>query len=307
VFALVNYVSYNTADAILSGSAMDSLFGMSANLGFVIAAAVAALLAIYGYHWIHRVNRVLAVGLAADRADGGADRGGVHQRRSTARRVHARRLPAPGLQTAFVIIAGLQLGWAVYVSDYSRYLPETVGVRSTFLWTYLPSALSGVWVFVLGAVMYAAAPADATPGAAFEAAGDSLFDGFGTVMIAALLVGLLAVMAINQYGGSLSMISIADSVTRVEATRRIRVVTILAMAVVVWALAQFVGEERFNEFYGNVLVFLAYLFTPWTAINLVDFFFVRRGIYTIREIFRPDGMYGRWGWRGNVSYMSRWR
>jgi NCS1 family nucleobase:cation symporter-1 len=60
VFALANYVSYNTADAILSGSAMDSLSGISANLGFVIAAAVAALLAIYGYHWIHRVNRVLA-------------------------------------------------------------------------------------------------------------------------------------------------------------------------------------------------------------------------------------------------------
>lgn len=34
--------------------------------------------------------------------------------------------------TAFVIIAGFQLGWAPYVSDYSRYLPGNVGVRSTF-------------------------------------------------------------------------------------------------------------------------------------------------------------------------------
>jgi nucleobase:cation symporter-1, NCS1 family len=39
VFALINYVGYNTADAILSGSAMNSLFGIPAELGFVIAAA----------------------------------------------------------------------------------------------------------------------------------------------------------------------------------------------------------------------------------------------------------------------------
>jgi purine-cytosine permease-like protein len=50
-------------------------------------------------------------------------------------------------------------------------------------------------------------------------------------------------------------------------------------------------------------VFLAYLFTPWTAINLVDYFFVRRGAYVIREIFNPAGIYGRWGWRGNVAYV----
>jgi len=71
----------------------------------------------------------------------------------------------------------------------------------------------------------------------------------------------------------------------------------------VWAIAQFVGIDRFNAFYGNVLIFLAYLFTPWTAINLVDYFFVRQGNYVIREIFKADGIYGRWGWRGNVAYL----
>ena len=43
---------------------------------------------------------------------------------------------------------------------------------------------------------------------------------------------------------------------------------------------------------------LLYLFTPWTAINLVDFYVVRKGHYSIREIFNPNGMYGRWNWRG---------
>jgi purine-cytosine permease-like protein len=47
---------------------------------------------------------------------------------------------------------------------------------------------------------------------------------------------------------------------------------------------------------------LVYLFTPWTAINLADFFFVRKGRYSIRAMFMADGIYGRWNWRGLTAY-----
>ena len=52
----------------------------------------------------------------------------------------------------------------------------------------------------------------------------------------------------------------------------------------------------------GLLSVLIYLFTPWTAINLVDFFFVRKGHYSIREIFNPHGIYGRWNGRGLAAY-----
>jgi nucleobase:cation symporter-1, NCS1 family len=48
----------------------------------------------------------------------------------------------------------------------------------------------------------------------------------------------------------------------------------------------------------NSLTLMLYLLVPWTALNLVDFFFVRHGHYAITDIFRPDGVYGAWGWRG---------
>lgn len=299
VFALVNYVAYNTSDAILSGAAMNSLFSVNTNLGYFLAAVVAAAIALYGYDWIHRINRFLTWPLIAvmvvltvaafgnSGLPGGAFSPGPFQL-------------AP-FMTVFVIVGGFQLGWAPYVSDYSRYLPATAPVRSTFWWTYLPSALSGVWVFVLGSVMAAAAP-KADPVTAFRQAGDHLFRGFGWIAIAALLIGLLSVMAINQYGGMMSMISIRDSFKPVVPSRRIRAVGIGIMFVLVWGTAQFVGVDRFNTFYGNVLIFLAYVFTPWTAINLVDYFLIRRGNYVIREIFNRDGIYGRWGWRGNTAY-----
>jgi purine-cytosine permease-like protein len=204
--------------------------------------------------------------------------------------------------TAFVIVAGFQLGWAPYVSDYSRYLPKEEGVRSTFWATYLSSGLSGVWVFALGAV--ASGPnGTLTPVAAVKAVGDSIFAGLGTLLLSVLLLGLLLVMAINAYGGSLTLISMADSFKKVNPTKTIRFITLLVMGVSVWGIAQFVGEERFNIFYGNALIFLAYLFTPWTAVNLVDYFYVRKGVYVIGEIFNKDGIYGRWGWRGNTAYI----
>ena len=300
IFALINYVAYNTSDAILSGDAFSTLFGINRSVGYFLAAAVAAAIALFGYHWIHRVNRfltwpllaimaVLTVAALSDSAlSAGAFSLGDFQ---TAQ-----------FMTVFVIVAGFQLGWAPYVSDYSRYLPATVGVKSTFWWTYLPSGLSAIWVFVLGAVMSSAAGADATPVEAFKAAGDSLFKGFGWIAVFALLIGLLSVMAINQYGGMMSMISIRDSFKPVTPGIRIRVICIALMFVLVWGVAQFVGVERFNTYYGNVLIFLAYLFTPWTAINLVDYFYVRRGGYVIKEIFNPTGIYGRWGWRGQTAY-----
>ena len=43
-------------------------------------------------------------------------------------------------------------------------------------------------------------------------------------------------------------------------------------------------------------------FTPWSAINLVDFFIVRHSHYSVREIFNPRGIYGRWNWRGLTAY-----
>ncbi len=301
VFALVNYVAYNTSDALLSGDAVNTLFGINTSVGYFIAASVAALIALYGYHWIHRINRWLTWPLLAVMTV--LTVAALHNSALPAGVFALGEFKAAPFMTVFVIVAGFQLGWAPYVSDYSRYLPPTVTVRSTFWWTYLPSGLSGIWVFVLGAVMFAAAGPDATPVSAFKTAGDSLFPGFGWIAVLGLLVGLLSVMAINQYGGMMSMISIRDSIKPVQPTRRIRAIGILVMFVMVWGIAQFVGIDRFNTFYGNVLIFLAYLFTPWTAINLIDYFFVRRGLYSIREIFRPDGIYGRWGWRGQVAYL----
>jgi purine-cytosine permease-like protein len=77
--------------------------------------------------------------------------------------------------------------------------------------------------------------------------------------------------------------------------------SLLAAAVLACAIALHASGDFVSRF-GDLLAVLLYLFTPWTAINLVDFYLVRRGHYSIREIFNADGMYGRWNWRGLLAY-----
>jgi len=41
---------------------------------------------------------------------------------------------------------------------------------------------------------------------------------------------------------------------------------------------------------------------PWSAVNLADYFLVRRGRYDVASFFTADGAYGRFAWRGLLAY-----
>ena len=49
---------------------------------------------------------------------------------------------------------------------------------------------------------------------------------------------------------------------------------------------------------------MLYLLAPWTAVNLTDYFFVRRGHYAIADLFTPNGIYGAWSWRGMTAFIA---
>jgi purine-cytosine permease-like protein len=105
-----------------------------------------------------------------------------------------------------------------------------------------------------------------------------------------------------MYGGSLTLISAIDSLRKVRPTLGLRVATVgfTALLSLVGALA---ATKNFLGNFNNFLLLILYLFVPWTAVNLVDYYIVRRGHYAIAEIFKPRGMYGRWGWRGILAYL----
>ncbi len=118
---------------------------------------------------------------------------------------------------------------------------------------------------------------------------------------------LLATMGMNAYGGMLTVLTGIDSFKTLKTSRAWRAVTVIALAIVWYAIGAGISTSGSSTAVNAVLdplTLMLYLLVSWTALNLVDYFFVRRGHYAITDIFRPDGVYGAWGWRGLVAYFA---
>jgi NCS1 family nucleobase:cation symporter-1 len=302
VVALIAYVGYNSFNLVLGLQAVRQLAGAatrpSGPVVIVIFALVASGIAAIGYDWIHRAQLWLACLLLVALTVFSIGAGFLVRLPSA--QFDIRAFHAVPFSYQFFAAAAYQLSWSIYVSDYSRYLPRNVGVASSFWWTYVGSFIGGAWMMLVGTVAAALHPR-LEVAAAVESAADLVMPGLGRFLLFAGLLGLVTVSTLNFYGASLTVLSIADSFRPLRSTVGKRLLSLaLVTAAAIWiALA---SSKRFINSFGDLLAVLLYLFTPWTAINLVDFYYVRRGHYSVREIFNPRGLYGRWNWRGLSAY-----
>ena len=298
-FAYLQYAGFNIFNTILAGDALHATIRGPAKMWIVVATVVAAVVALVGYDLIHGVERWLTAGFLIIF---GLLTIGVCTLPYPAGSFDLGDFKWTPFLIQFGAVAGYQISWAIYVSDYSRYLPPSVTVRLTFLWTYWGSALGAIWLMCLGAALAAWAGANFDTIASIKQAGDQVFSSFGAIALVFSTLGLISVTALNMYGGSLTLISAIDSFKKIRPTSTLRVVTIGITAVLSLIPAMLIGENFLTNFQDFLLLVL-YLFIPWTAVNLVDYYVVRRGHYAVAEIFNPHGLYGRWGWRGITAYL----
>lgn len=297
IVALVTYIGFNALNQTLAADTLKELAGFPHGPTVVVFSLVAVTIAVIGYDLIHRAQRMLAYSMLIVLA--------IYTI-GTLRIVDLGALLVPGQFKAtpflvqFFAAAAYQLSCSIYVSDYSRYLPKEVGIRDAFFWTFWGAFIGGAWMMLVGAFA-AAAFANQNIVIALRESADAIFPGFGTVVLVPSFLGMVTITSLNFYGASLTLLSVVDSVTKITLGIRSR----LASLVVVFALAlslSLVVSGNVLDGFEAFLGVLAYLFTPWTAINLVDFFFVRKGRYSIRAMFMADGLYGKWNWRGLLSY-----
>ncbi|GAA0312327.1 purine-cytosine permease-like protein [Kineococcus aurantiacus] len=199
----------------------------------------------------------------------------------------------------FTAAASYNITYAPYVSDYSRYLPEDTSPAKIIVSVFWGASASPAWLIPLGAWFATSlGVTDALVG--IHDAGNTVFTPLGSILAILSVLALVATMGLNAYSGMLSLVTAIDAVRPVPRTRTVRVTGILVLAVVWTAVG--VGLSDASEALNTALLVMLYLLAPWTAVNLVDYFFVRRGHYAIADLFTPDGLYGRWGTRGLVAY-----
>ena len=296
--SVLEFIGFTVFNAIVGGQALHAATGLNSTASLLLVFALALAFAIIGYDAIHRLARwgtllflvvfgfftiaaLFAVHLPASQAGTGTFK------------------VAPFL-LAFGVAASYQVTGAVFVSDYSRYLRKSVSASSCFWWTFFGAGISALWMIVLGAFLSAAYPQGQTVDVV-RLGGDAIFSGFGRFSLLVGVVGMVGAAAITLYSGALTTISVVDSISKIRTSVRLRLAAIGLIAAVSIILAVLV-PANFLTAWSNFLLLIFYFLVPWSAVNLVDFFIIRRGQYAIREIFNPRGMYGRWGWRGLTAY-----
>ncbi|MDO0929302.1 cytosine permease [Streptomyces sp. TG1A-8] len=301
LFAYVQYAGFNVFNSILAADALHRTLHGGVKPWAAVVTVAALVVALVGYDVIHKAERFLTYAFLV--VFGVFTVGVLVTLHYPAGSFDLGAFRWTPFLAQFGVVAGYQISWAIYVSDYSRYLPPDVTVRRTFYWTYFGSALGGIWLMVLGALLAAWAGGNFETITSIDAAGDEVFAGFGAIVLLFASLGLVSVTALNMYGGSLTLISGIDSFRRVRPALGVRLLTLgltaaLSLAGALAATSDFLKD--FNDF----LLLVLYLFIPWTAVNLMDYYVVRRGHYAVAEIFDPHGVYGRWGWHGIIAYLG---
>ncbi|QQE79281.1 cytosine permease [Alicyclobacillus sp. SO9] len=299
IIVILMYVGFFASSGVLGGQALSGLTNshLNTNWAIIILSLLTLMITIVGYDLIHSLERWLSLIFAIV---------------FIFVTVKAFSLPLPAhswslagpkwpmVLLTLTIVVTWQIAYAPYVADYSRYMKKETSVGKTFIYTYAGSVVSSAWMMILGVVLTLGIPKFLDNSSVNVA--HLLGKGAGSILMYVIIVlGIIAVNVLNLYGAFMSMTTCTQAVIDIKITRNVRSGFVIIMAVVATVLAVW-GEGNFLTNFTDFILFLAYFLIPWTAINLVDFYFVRHGEYSIADIFKLDGIYGRYNWRTLTVY-----
>ena len=296
IIVVLMYIGYFTSSAILGGQAVASLLHVTTAEGIIIINAFVLIVVWFGYDMFHSYNRVVTwLSTAAFLA--------ILGKLLTMMPAH---LPAGDNTAGNVLLAisvyvAWQVTWAPYVSDYSRYMPENTSGARVFTYTFVGSVVGASLVMCVGAVAAVVADKAVTANAP---------DYLGGLLSAKWLFLIIFILGVgsgnfgNLYGPFLTFMAIISPSGKLASKTTGRAARMIATTVVaiIGTLIAIKASSNFITDLSNFLVFTLYLLVPWTAINLTDFYLIRRGHYDIPELFKTDGKYGRVNWIALIVY-----
>jgi nucleobase:cation symporter-1, NCS1 family len=191
------------------------------------------------------------------------------------------------------------LSWAIYVSDYSRYLPVNVSFRRTFWAIFGGNVISTSLFAGLGAWIAAMVPSttDNPLGALATVSGLWIMFFMGISQIPG--------DTLNAYTGMLAFASLGTNSKKFMAAQNRQTVRLTGILIifVIGTILACLSSNHFYSSFENFIGVLLFFFVPWSAINLVDYYLVKRGRYDVASFFTPDGVYGRVQWWACACYV----
>jgi nucleobase:cation symporter-1, NCS1 family len=257
---IINWLStiaWDAINAFFGAYAVDAITGgaIPFPVGLALVIILQAALSVVGYEAIHTFERYAAVGLAILFAI------------VTVALLPKATIGGSGTSDTFgtfvlmtTIAGSFNLAWALYASDYSRYLPAETPSRQVFTWTFLGLLLGAVWIEVLGLAVVGALGKEAdTTHQIYGLLGGGVI---GAIAMIAIFFGTVAVNSMNDYTGSLSL--------QAAGIRIPRPVSAAIVAVLSFAATLYLFYNNFSATVESYLLVITYWIGPWAAIILLD-------------------------------------
>lgn len=297
IFALIAFIMFMGFFAgilIVAKDALVAVFpdfnGTVAILGF---AAIGIVLCVFGYDLLRKTMAWLSVIIGVAVALSMIMFTGVPE---VAVASAEASFNAEGFFAMLAIGVVWQLAYAPYVSDYTRYLPKKTGPKTAFWSTYLGLVISSVFVMSLGVLLGAVNPDNP-----LAALGDFLGP-IGLIVLIIFAVSSALINGVELYSAVMNALTVMQSNFRVVISSRVRVVTTIVSGGIATLIA-LLGQGDFMAMFDQFLTLLLYVLIPWSAINLVDYFIIRKGEYKVGDLFdETGGSYGKWNAVGLWSY-----
>lgn len=299
VIVLLMYVGFLASIVILGGQSLNlALDGaITVNAGIVVTGIVTAAIVIFGYRIIHSFNRI-ALPLF-----------GLGVVLMFAWMLLGKGVPSEAFHNGGFTLAGFlgmtsvaavwQIAYAPYVSDYSRYMPVDIHPMRTFWFTWGGTALGGSILMIAGVLAGAIAP-DGDPLAVI----DDYTGGIAWLVMLIFFLGAVDASVINLYGPALCFVTLIQTFKSdwLPGARARAVVTLMWMAIALY-LALFLAD-KFLANYSNFVLMLLYVLVPWSTINLIDYYLIKRAHYDVPSFFAADGgIYGQVIWPAMIAYV----
>ncbi|WP_149563763.1 purine-cytosine permease family protein [Streptomyces cacaoi] len=300
LLVIVMYIGFFASGTVLAGQAVGELTHLGDTAGIVLFALITGVAAAIGYRVVHALGRIAGLVCALTFVYLGIR---LLQRADLGTLLDDHSFSLPMFLLAISLSASWQLAFGPYVADYSRYLPRSTSSRATFWWTLGGSALGSQWSMTFGALAAAAA------GDAFVGHEVGYIVGLGgtgalatSCLYFVIALGKLTINVLNTYGGFMSV------VTGVSGFRGRRTLSpagraaYIAGIMIAGTIVALLGKDSFLSSFKDFLLFLLTAFTPWSAINLVDYYLVAKERYDLAALSDPEGRYGAWRWRALAIY-----
>lgn len=301
ILVCLMYLGFTATGAFLSGTALSKLMGISTTAGILIFAGIVIVLATLGYKVIHMVGKIGSiVGIVAFiymfiALLGRADLGSL---------LAVNHFSWASFMLAIALAASWQIAYGPYVADYSRYLPSNTDSKQVFFSVFSGSVIGAQVAMIFGVFIAQLAGKGFMGHEVEQVVGLTSVGTIAALLYISIVVGKLTISVLNSYGSFMCLATIYSSfkgnATFSKTHRMITVVFVVAMS----ALIAILGQGAFLKTFKGFILFLLTFFIPWSAINLVDYYYISKGRYNVAALNDPNGQYGRWNWIGLGCYVA---